>query len=436
MSTDTTRQHGDQQVRASSWVSGWHHGPTPERCSGSSTNPATDELLLCAHPSHHEPVTARAQAVHDPVHGPSPAGYLPGDDRYCDPADDVVDAVVLDTPTGILLRHAEPETPLWFEQRRAGITATDLPKLLGVSKYGNPLTVWTDKRGELPSDAAGEAARWGQLLEDVVAAEWAERHDVQVRRVGVLRHVDRPWQRASLDRLVAGCPDAGPEGCALEVKTRSAYVAGRWREQIPDDVYTQTAWQRIVSGLPHIHVAVLIGGQRLEVHRYDPDPGVEEQCLTAAGQLWQQVLDGIPPVVEPDDLLLDLLHRLHPTRDGDVEIPGDLRDEARHLITMRRAAIETAKRASEAADVAKAGLVQLLGAGEVATIDGRELYRYRPATKRSTAWRDVVKNAPPAWRDDLQTLVAAHTTTTTSRSLILADPPTDPTPDTPHNPET
>jgi putative phage-type endonuclease len=334
------------------------------------------------------------------------------------------------TPTGRALPYASPQSPLWYEQRRGGITATDLPKLLGVTDYGGPLHVWADKRGELPDDGVGEAGRWGTLLEDVVASEWATRERLTVFALGVLEHVDHPWQRASLDRLVAGCPLTGPdELCALEVKTRSAFVGGRWREQIPDDVYVQCAWQRIVSGLPHVHVAVLIGGQRLLTHRYDPDPGVEAQCLEAAAKAWQHVLAGEPPIVEPDDLLLDLLDRIHAERTGDVEVPGDLRPQAQQLVAERRRALAAAAQAKVDAERAKAGLVQLLGDGEVALADGVELFRYRPSTTRRTAWGDVVKAAPPDWRDDLQQLVAAHTRVTTSRSLILPDLPQTETPE-------
>lgn len=354
---------------------------------------------------------------------PQPPGALPD---HLTPAHAPGELV---TPTGVALGWHEPESPEWFEQRRDGVSATDLPKLLGLTKWGNPLSVFLDKRGELPRDEAGEAAQWGQLLEDVVAEEWARRAGVVVSRVGVLANVDHPWQRASLDRLVHGCPDA-PDGlCAVEVKTRSAYVADRWRDDVPDDVYAQVAWQVVVTGLPHVHVVALLGGQRLTAHRYDPDPGVQAQCLAAAEEFRGHLTSGVPPVVEPDALLLDLLDRLHPERVGTVEVPGDLRDEARRLVEVRRAALRSKTEADAVADTAKAGLVQLLGDAEAATVDGVELFRYRPGTRKSTAWREVVKTAPPAWRDELVELVGQHTTTTTTRSLILADPPAEPNPE-------
>ncbi|RYZ27995.1 MAG: hypothetical protein EOP01_07020, partial [Propionibacteriaceae bacterium] len=193
----------DRQPSATAfgYVSGWHNGPTPERCSGSATNPNGD-VLACTHASH----TKDPQPVSKPVHNPSRSVYLPGDAGWR-PAEERQLAFRLASPAGVLLTPAEPESELWFAQRRGGITATDLPKILGFSDYGNALSVWLDKRGELAWDEAGEAARWGTLLEDVVAREWARRREVKVRRIGVLRNADDPWMRASLDRVVTGCSE-------------------------------------------------------------------------------------------------------------------------------------------------------------------------------------------------------------------------------------
>ncbi len=185
------------------------------------------------------------------------------------------------TPEGVLVTDAPPESDDWLAARRGGITGTDLPKILGLTKYGNALSVWLDKRGEL-DDAAGEAARWGNLLEDPVAQEWAARHGAKVERVGVLANTERPWVRASLDRLVVHgmCPDGGFD-CGLEVKTRSAFKADEYRSGVPDDVLAQVEWGLIATGLHHMHVAVLIGGQRMESLRVDRDEQVEAYLLDA-----------------------------------------------------------------------------------------------------------------------------------------------------------
>lgn len=279
------------------------------------------------------------------------------------------------TPTGVLVTAAEPETDEWFAARRAGITGTDLPKILGLTKYGNALSVWLDKRGEL-DDEAGEAARWGQLLEDVVAEEWAHQHGTAVTDVGVLAHVDEPWMRASLDRLVAACPDGEQHRCALEVKTRSAWVADQWEDGVPDSVLAQTAWGLMVTGLHHHHVAALIGGQRLVSYRVDRDPVLEAYLTEAARPVWQAVVDGVPPEAHPDaeGVLLELLDRIYAKRDGDRELdPGT----AGEWLALYADGLELEKKGAGLKVQAKTALVQLLDDGDTGLVLGAPAFTYK-----------------------------------------------------------
>lgn len=288
-------------------------------------------------------------------------------------------AVSLVTPTGVLVTDEPPESDEWFAARREGITGTDLPKILGVSKYGNTLSVWLDKRGELDDDA-GEAARWGQLLEDVVAREWAERHGARVERVGVLANAEHSWMRASLDRLLVHgmCPDGGFD-CGLEVKTRSAFKASDWTDGVPDDVLAQTTWGLMVAGLDHMHVAALIGGQRLVSFRVDRNPALEKYLLEAAVPVWQSVIEGVPPEAHPDSegVLLDLLDRLYAKRAGDRELDPDAGAE---WLAIYADGAELEKRGKGLKTQAKTALVQMLDDGETGLIHEAPAFTYkRPA---------------------------------------------------------
>lgn len=288
------------------------------------------------------------------------------------------EAVTTVTPTGVLVYEGEPVTPEWFAVRREGITGTDLPKILGLSKYGSSLSVWLDKRGEGGEDLSGEAARWGNLLEDIVAREWALRRDTQVSPVGVIAHAGWMWQRASLDRLVHGCPDADdPQAtpiCGLEVKTRSAYKRGSFKDGEPDDVLAQVLWGRLVTGLDHMHLAVLIGGQELLEFRVDRDPILEQYLVDAAKPVWDAVLDGDPPTAHPDaeGVLLADLNRLYGSRAGEIELPED----ADTWLTKYADANRIESSAKRAKAEAKAALVQMLGSGEVGLRDEVPAFTY------------------------------------------------------------
>jgi putative phage-type endonuclease len=278
-----------------------------------------------------------------------------------------------------LVTEAAPGSDEWLNARYDGITATDIPKIIGVTKWGNPRSVWEAKVNRVETDAVGEPAVWGTLLEPVVADEWARREGVTIHGVGILAHREHPWRMASLDRLVTGCQHANGGICALEVKTRSAYTVDDWdpdRTRLPEDVEAQVVWQMHVTGVPHVHVAVLIGGQRfvqVTVHR---DLEVEELVVKRAVEFWQNVQRRILPDVTYDETALRVLNGLFPDRSGEVSVPAAdadrLLDEWRQA-TADAAAARAAVKAAEARRTAiKAEMTDLLGGADTATVEGRE----------------------------------------------------------------
>lgn len=286
------------------------------------------------------------------------------------------DPSALATPTSVLIYSGPAHTEAWFRHRQGGITATDLPAILGLSAYRNSLAVWAEKSGELDvADEPGEAALWGLALEEPIAQEWARRNGTTVMQIGVVANVHCTWQRASLDRLVRVCPDReGP--CGLEVKCRSAHVAGRWSSDIPDDVLAQVMWQMQVTGYGHMHLAVLIGGNELRQYRVDRDRALIEMLVREGGRLWQHVQDGTPPPVDHDALLRSVLDQLHPNREGLVYLPANTidalvaerRDAGREYAEASRT-LKTAKARIEAADAA---IVEALGDGDALAVEGQD----------------------------------------------------------------
>ena len=126
---------------------------------------------------------------------------------------------VIVTKTDVLDRHG------WLSIRRKGIGGSDAAKVLGLSKWGGPLTVFLDKTGRLPmeDDEPSEAAYWGTTLEDVVAREFSKRTGLRVqRRNAMFHHPDHPWMIANVDRVIVG------SNRGLECKTVSAFKADEW----------------------------------------------------------------------------------------------------------------------------------------------------------------------------------------------------------------
>lgn len=257
-----------------------------------------------------------------------------------------------DTPTGTIIARLDPQLDreLWLTLRRTGIGSSDMAAVLGMSKYRSELDVYRDKVGDTPldSDDAGEAARWGNLLEHIVATEWAERHGVRVRRIGTVAHVDRRHLLCDLDRYVIGCPDHAR--CALEVKTRSAWKADEWRDGgLPEDVEAQTMQQLAVTGLDAIHVAGLVGGQKLEARLVLPEPDYIADLFAVADEFWNEnVLARVPPAISSLTLLEDHLKRLTPEKGVPAHLTAEQEHEVKHLTQIILAAEQAEAEGKEA----------------------------------------------------------------------------------------
>jgi putative phage-type endonuclease len=298
------------------------------------------------------------------------------------------------TSVGRLVLSAHAPREEWLNARRLGIAATDVVAIMGLSKYRSAFDVWTDKIMTPDPDAPiGEAGLWGIRLEEPVAREWAERHGLKTRRIGLIQHEQHPWAIASLDRIVNGCPNGK---CGLEVKTRSLHVAGQWEAAVPVDVLTQVRWQLMVSGLDHIHVAALIGGQKLIEHTVERDEEHEKQLLDAAWLVWESVQANTPPNLPPDLWTADYLEARHPDRTGDVEVPA----EAVALLDEFETLGDEARRISDERERLRTQLVGYLGDGEAATHEGEPVYSFKASSSRRLNSKKLLAKYPELDDDD------------------------------------
>jgi putative phage-type endonuclease len=307
-----------------------------------------------------------------------------------------------DTPTGTVIARLDPlsDRANWLAVRRTGIGSSDVPILLGLStgEYAkSELDLYMDKRGEVPDDESGEAALWGTLLEDPVAREWAKRETqrlrenrgpepgvigVTVQRVGTIAHREHRHMLCDLDRRVIGCPDH--DRCALEVKTRSAYKAADWSDGVPEDTLSQVMHQLAVTGYDAIHVAALIGGQKLVTYVVEPDADMIADLFAIEDQFWREnVLAGVPPEISSLDLLVDHLKHFTPVKGEVVRVHGADAAEVRYLTDK----IDTAKTWADAQDEAEKRLKALIGedATDLVVVDddGNEepMWTWRPQNK-------------------------------------------------------
>lgn len=302
------------------------------------------------------------------------------------------------TPTGVLVTPSTAARDEWLAARRDGITATDIVKIVGASKYGSAADVYADKIGAaFDDDPLSEAGEWGVVLEDFVARRWAEVNDVTVRRIGLIAHEDQPWMLASLDRTVHGCTIAALHDvrCGAEIKTTTAWLADDWADGVPERVDVQVQWQLAVSGLDHMHVAALIGGQRLVEHIVLRNDQRIDRLTRAGRAVWDCVLARTAPDLDPELLTVDLLERIYPERDGDVVMDGDV---VRQLLAEYAEAGAGEKAFKETKDRIKVELLTMLGSGEAAVdVNGAPLFTYKAQTSRTVDYKTLEAEHPDVY---------------------------------------
>lgn len=216
----------------------------------------------------------------------------------------------------------------WLEARRQGIGGSDVSAIAGLNKWKSPVAVYLDKVGQSPlEDTAGEAAYWGNVMEDIVAQEFSIRTGLRVRRRNaILKHPEHQFMFANVDRLIIGKREG------LECKTASEFLKGDWEdEEIPAAYLLQIQHYMAVTGYDAWHIAVLIGGNKFIYKKVDRDEELISYLIQIEKNFWENhVLKEIPPAFDGSDASVDLLKALYPESDPDSEI--NLPSEAEILV--------------------------------------------------------------------------------------------------------
>ena len=214
----------------------------------------------------------------------------------------------------------------WLSVRKNGIGGSDAAAAVGLSPYMSLLELWLIKTGRdanLPKPDAGDTTEpvyWGTLLEPIVAASYTKQTGNRVRRVNaVLQHPQIPFMLANIDREVVGNRDVQ----LLECKTAGEFGARLWRDGVPEYVQLQVQHQLAVTGRQAADVAVLLCGQKLEMHRVVRDDALIARLIELEAVFWRYVETGTPPPADGSDSADRALRCLYPGAGGTVDFTGD-----------------------------------------------------------------------------------------------------------------
>jgi len=211
----------------------------------------------------------------------------------------------------------------WLAVRRTGIGSSDAAAAVGLNPYKSPLELWLEKTGRdagLPKiDPHDETSPtyWGTILEPIVASHYTRRTGHRVRKINaVLQHPDpdKAWMLANIDREVIGTAEVQ----ILECKTAGLNGARLWKEGVPEYVQLQVQHQLAVTGKQAADVAVLLGGQDLEIHRIERDEPLIDRLIALEQAFWRYVEADTPPPADGSASADTALRCLYPQDAGNT----------------------------------------------------------------------------------------------------------------------
>lgn len=178
----------------------------------------------------------------------------------------------------------------WHAARATGIGGSDIAAIMGESTWKSPYDIWLTKTGQMPYDGTGqqsEAARWGNVLENSIAYEWAQRNDKKIVKIPIsLQSDEHPFMHANIDGFVLDSTGTKIESI-LEIKTTSLYNKDAWEVgPIPYYYVCQATWYAMITGLACFDIVCLVGGQHLYSYHLPKDPDLCKRMTKAAIEFW------------------------------------------------------------------------------------------------------------------------------------------------------
>lgn len=264
----------------------------------------------------------------------------------------------------------------WLEMRKKGIGGSDAAVVAGLNQYKSPFTLFLEKTGQIDADdvyetdedgafvSGSEAAYFGNKDEEAVAAEFALRTKLKVRRDNrMMAHKDHPWMLANIDRRIVGTNEI------IECKTASEYLKGEWEgDDLPQQYYIQGMHYLAVTGAKAVWFAVKIGGNKFVYKRIERDDEVIADLIAIEKDFWENhVVPGFAPPIDGSDASSNFLAKMFK---GNPDSEMLLDTEADLLIQELEEAKESKKQIDELVKMYENRLKQKLGDVETGKASG------------------------------------------------------------------
>lgn len=203
----------------------------------------------------------------------------------------------------------------WLQERMTGIGGSDAGTILGVNKWKSKTQLFFEKTNpEMIQEISNDAIHFGNVLEDVVAEEFAARTGKKVRRDNrMLRHPEHHFMMANLDRVVVG------EKALLECKTTSQFNKEQWEDDnVPAQYLCQIQHYMAVTGYEKAYIAVLIGGQSFIWKEIERDDELIQIIIAAEKDFWENYVQaGVIPEIDGSEATSEFINHMYQDIDNE-----------------------------------------------------------------------------------------------------------------------
>ena len=207
--------------------------------------------------------------------------------------------------------------PAWDDKvRRSGIFATDIPKVLNISKWQSAYSLWRYKVGmdEQEDLSDNKHVKAGHIMEPVIGKWFSDTTGKVIRRRSkTIWNKDIKHFGCHLDFYL---PE---EKAVLEIKNVNQYNVEIWDalQDVTDlgednpfrgieelqDYYFQVQWQLAVTGFQHAYLAVCIGGWDFRYFTIKANPSIKKFMFNKGSEFWLKVKKNEEPeLIKLDDV--------------------------------------------------------------------------------------------------------------------------------------
>lgn len=196
-----------------------------------------------------------------------------------------------------------PDRARWHQLRAKHVGASESAVLFGVQPaYAmSPWTLWQAKSGRMAApEVSGERPAWGLRLEEAIGAAVAEQEGWRLRRAGYWTHDAITGMGCSPDFVILGSTgqDSVVAGL-LDTKNVDWLIHRRqWGDEPPLHIIIQLQHQLACTGFTWGAIGALVGGNHLEVYRYERQPRVVAEIERRVAKFWTSIAAGREPPID------------------------------------------------------------------------------------------------------------------------------------------